>query len=304
MAAPTKNATAFWGSTFEEFAHGATIPLTNDYYPKIELQGSVGTATNRHTAVDLATLGIPVPFAGKKRAMRIVMPSSGGTTSRYQLSNFWKHPADGDKYWVSWWDYLGSDWNIAASQLKNDGLTFTTVGHTNRNYDSPANGPLCYNADFTTRVSPPSRQAGLNLVGTTAQNGDGALQKGILRPVVKQQWAYHEVYYQWSHGSTGLVQFYEDGGATPVHTITGQNMQSGTTLIQLRLGFYHGPNINHTRTLYVAGHMIGPTRASVQIGVASAPPPPPTTVDISTVDESFATFGGEFSNQQGNVRFG
>jgi hypothetical protein len=284
MAKPTG---ASWGTDFSEFTHLQQIPATAAYYPQRETQGAttdgagyVHTGPIRHLAVSLSALGVTSPD-GNDMAMRIVMPpsnfptanGSSGRTSRYQLSSFWRNATQGDDYWVSWWDMLATDWNISSGQITNNGTSFTAIGHTNRYVDTGNNGPLCYISDCTFRNAKAQRQAGLNMIGTTAQNGDGALQKGIMCDIVLGQWNFWEVHYHWSHGSDGRIDFYRNG--TLVHSITGANMQTAGNSIQQRIGYYQGSAINHTRTYYVASHYIGPTRASVQPLSGGPPPPPP-----------------------------
>lgn len=309
-----KPAAAFWGTDFEEFAHLDAIPTS--LYPKRELQGATtpdpGYSSNgpiRHQAVSLSALGLALPPGGGDKAMRITMPPSGGVTSRYMLSGFWKNAVPGDDYWAS------ALWMIKGYQgpYTADGNYFGVNGHTHRNLGTGANGPGMGVGQYSMKVysdpdsvAPPGWGVGLNLAGTVAQNGDGGLQRILVAPVQNLLWLYTLMHLRWSRGSDGIGEYWVN--QVKKHVITGQNMQSAATSIQQRFGFYQGGSINHTREVYVAHHLIGPTRASVEINVADTGgggivvPTVPTVKLRSWAGEEFTT-GAEFPNLTGQASF-
>lgn len=273
--------TSFAGTNFEEMLvtpAGNAGPMTG-LFNQIHTQGSMLNRNNLHRIVDLASEGLPSPDGGTK-ALRIDALASGGATSRYQLELSVSNRTNGMDYCFSWWE-LDTGFNLTPSKNANNGTTFQAVGMTHRN-DIAANGPLCYNADITARTGVTSRQAGLNLSGTTGNNGDQALQKGILGPLENGVWTFWEQHNHIAKDGSGLIEFFKNG--VKVHQITGQNMQSGANYWRHRLGFYAGGGIDFARRIYIADFLFAPTRSGVNRTPSTTPTDPgtPTTPPAPT----------------------
>jgi hypothetical protein len=277
IAAGTGTTSAF-GTDFTSLSVGATPPTS--IFPDLFIDATGSSATS--TVADLSTLSITPRVSGKNKALRIVMPASNGTdASRFQYAKFYQSRIDvsaGAEFWVSFTEMM-TGWDTSAGQTAGNGNTFSTNGFGLRNVTTTANGPYMIVAGTTATVSPSQLMTSVNLVGDPAHNGDGGAQRGLLGLITQNAWIDWVVHYRLSHGSDGLAEFWRNG--VKVHTITGQNLQSGMNDIELRYGFYQGPQINHQRVLILDQIHVGPTLDSVDVyGTVTAQTPGTSTDKI------------------------
>lgn len=265
----------------------------NDAYP-FDDEGPV-----RHSFID----------TDQGRALRLSMPSSGGSTSRYQFA---LGPGGGSDPSIS----LGSStlidrWAAFRCRLSgvswptttDGGLAFFGVGFTSRFTNTTDNGPY---GDLDTKgVGPVTNRYWGSAVNSTGNvepppsPSVGTLNAG---PIVQGPWVTFVVHTGWSRTSSGFREIWRDGVRMGRYDgFTSWSMPGASTMsIEFRWGCYWGGGFTSPYTFDVSWLKLGTTLADVDPG---GTPPPPANTDIADLDEPFTAGYGAFVTRTGLVSY-
>jgi len=235
-ARKSQRAGALWGSDFED--------SRLDVYKEVRKQGAGYRGSHVITTARART---------GSRSMKITVPASGGSVTRYQLAAGMPNGVNGQERWYGFSMAVGDEWKL--SQIRESGSYF--LGGFGFRYSGPStNGPGGnLNADLIG--GSPQFMMGSNLSGAPSADHVG---EHMLGSVVKGQWMDFVVHIKWSRGGDGLRE------ARRNRVNTGR--YGGRTLsidapFQHRIGLYQGTGVDHTRTLYIDNHRVGSSYAAV-----------------------------------------
>lgn len=195
------------------------------------------------------------------RAMRLVMPASGGATNRSQLQT----PnrllfRSGDDYWYGISLYLGDDWELDADQLAEDGAAFAALFSfrweaISQEANGPGSGIILNRIDGEPHFVSVRETRGWEYPDDA---GDDLIDLG---PAVTGRWTDFVMHIRWSDApDNALREYWRDGRL--MGRSTNQNMGTDSPIIN-RMGLYEGTEIDHERTLYWDNHRIGNSCAAV-----------------------------------------
>ena len=211
--------------------------------------------------VDSGKGTVDSPVRTGDRAMRLVMPPSGGSVNRSQLQT----PNDllfrsGDDYWYGISLYLGEDWKLDRDQLDDNREAFAGVFSFRwEAISDEANGPS--GGITMVRIGDEPHFVSRRETRGWDFPDDAGNDTIDLGPIVTGRWIDFVMHIRWSDSpDDALREFWRDGRF--MGRSTNQNMGTDSPIIN-RVGVYQGTGVDHTRTLYWDNHRIAGSCAEV-----------------------------------------